>query len=126
MSNIESDLNQTIASAVNARIEAQVLEALTSNDLVREHVANALNTQVEDGRYGPKIPFVTKIVRDAIQERTKEVVSEEIAATADVIKAEVRTALSKSVGVIADSLVDGFVDRAAGQYPSIEVRFGTD
>ena len=39
------------------------------------------------------------------------------------IRKEVRAALKKSIGVISDSLVDGFVAATSGRYPSIEVKF---
>lgn len=124
------DLNEVIAAAVSARVEAQVLAALSDSDVFQALVVAALQQTVEvsDGTsYGKrKVPFMRATLENAIKARTKDLIAEEIAALSEPIRVEVRKALRKSVGVLADSLVDGFVANAAGRHPSIKVEFSSD
>jgi hypothetical protein len=124
------DLNDIIASAVAGRVEAQVLAALTDSETFNTMVIAALQQQVEvpDGTsYGKKrISYMNHTLQTAIRSRTKELIAEEIEALSEPIRAEVRKGLRKSVGVIADSLVDGFVANASGRFPSIKVEFSSE
>lgn len=124
MANLNDDLNNTIASAVNARVEAQVLEALASDGVMQAAVQAALSREVPSSGYDrKKKTILTHLLHTAIEEHTKAIVAEEIAASASVIRDEVRAALAQSLGVITDSLVDGLVANATGRYPSIRVEF---
>ena len=119
------DINQIIESAVNARVEAAVLEAMSSSEVMGRFVTAALSKPVSTGSYSEKNkPLITHLLHNAIEEQTKAVVSEQIAELRPIIAEDVRKALKKSVGVISDSLVDGLVSSAAGRYPSIKVDFG--
>lgn len=122
------DLNEVIVSAVGARVEAQVLAALSDSDTFNVMVMAALQQPVEvpDGTsYGKKrVPYLNNVLQAAIRERTREVVAEAIQEHDEAIKVEVRKALRKSIGVMADSLVDGFVANSSGRHPSIKVQFG--
>ena len=120
---MESDLGKIVEHGVSARIEAEVLAALSGSDLMARFVTAALNEKVEGRNYGDKETLLNKLLRKSIQEQTKEVVSEEIARLEPVIREHVREALAKSIDVITDSLVSGFVASANGRYPSIEVNF---
>lgn len=124
MSRTNEDINDIISSAVQARVEASVMEAMSSNGAMQAIVSAALSEQVQVGNsYGPKVPLLTALVQGTIKEQAKQVVAEEVKSMSAEIRGEVRKALKKSVGVIADSLVDGFVASAEGRYPSIEVNF---
>lgn len=117
------DINQIIASAVNARVEAAVVEALASDGAIRAYVTAALNQPASD-RYDRGKTFLRRLLERTIEQQTQAVVAEEIKTAEDAIRKEVRAALKKSIGVITDSLVDGFVANASGRYPSIKVAFG--
>ena len=126
MSNLNEDINSTITSAVNARVEAAVMEAVNSSDTMKNFVHAALNQKVT-GNYGrDSKPLITHLVQSTIEEQAKQVVAEEIKNAESAIREEVRAALSKSIGVISDSLVDGFVASASGRYPSVRVEFNAD
>lgn len=125
MTTQENDINQIISAAVNARVEAAVLEAMTSSNTMATFVQAALTRKVSSSGYSrDEKPLLTHLLQTTIEEQTKAVVAEEISKNKDVIRAEVQKALSKSIGVISDSLVDGFVSNAQGSYPSIKVQFG--
>jgi len=121
----QNDINQIIVSAVNARVEAEVAAALTNADAMKTFVEAALHEKVKSSdRYGADdITLVTKLVRGTVVEQTKKVVAEEVQAQEAEIRAHVRQAVQASVGVIADSLVDGFMQSVTGKYPSIKVTF---
>lgn len=126
MSNTVSPaLDDMIIAAVNSQIETKVFEALTSDDAIRAYVSAALEERVKEGdSYSTKYDkFISVTVKNAVREMTKQVVVESIKEHEDIIKAEVADALRNSIGVITESLVDGFVANAAGRYPSIEVNF---
>lgn len=126
---ITQNLDQTITTAVEAQVQAQVAAALINNDTFKVLVTASLNQMVEvpDGPYGKKrVSMIDHLVQNAVAQRTKEVVVEQIAELVPEITKEIKTALRKSVGVIADSLVDGFVASAPGRGPSIKVEFRSD
>ena len=118
------DINEVIKNAVTARVEAAVLEAMSGDDTVRTFVQAALNKKVSTTGYGgDQKSLLTHLLQQSIEEHTKAIVAEEVAANSGAIREEVRKALRKSIGVITDSLVDGFVANASGRYPSIKVEF---
>lgn len=122
----ETDINKIIVAAVNARIEGAVASALTSDETFAAFVTAGLQRKVSTGSYSrEEKPLITVMLQNAIEEATKAVVAEEIAAQKEHIRSEVRGALERSIGVLTDSLVDGFVANAAGRYPSISVEFKT-
>jgi len=125
MAGPEKDINEIMASAVKAQVAASVMEAMASNGTMQAIVVAALQQPVGTGSYDrDKKPLLEHLLQQTIIELTKKVVAEEIAAHAPAIREEVRKAIKKSIGVISDSLVDGFVANASGKYPSIEVKFG--
>lgn len=124
MSNISSDLDKTITSAVNARVESEILATMANSDIMRTFVTSALDTKVKTGGYSSEEKtLLTHLLETSVQQQAKAVVAEEIVKLEPVIREQVREALAKSVNVIADSLVSGFVENATGRYPSIEVNF---
>ena len=121
---LDKHLNDGITSAVNAKIEGAVLEAMASNDVISAYVVAALQEPKPD-RYGTrtKETYLSDIIKDAVRKQTQAVVAEEIQKQEDVIRESVRQSLEKSIGVITDSLVSGFVENTKGNRPSIEVNF---
>lgn len=118
------DINQIIANAVNARVEAAVVEAMASDGAIRAYVTAALNQPAGDRYEDRGKTFLQKLLERTIEQQTQAVVGEELKIAEDAIRKEVRAALKKSIGVITDSLVDGFVASTSGRYPSIKVVFG--
>ena len=124
MSNLGKDLDATIIAAVNARVESEILATMADSGIMQQFVTAALATKVKTGGFSSEEKtLLSHLLETSIQEQAKSVVAEEIARLAPQIREEVRSALAKSVGVISDSLVDGFVANAQGRYPSIEVNF---
>ena len=114
MSNLESDLNATITSAINARIEAEVMSALSGDAVVGQFVAAALAQEVGETGYGrdrKKITFMHRTVSKAIQEITAALVLEVIESERETIEREIR----KSLRSYIPNMAAGMVDALAGQ-----------
>lgn len=112
MSDVSSDLNQVIVSAVQARVEAEVAKALAGDEVVGRMVAAAMNQQVEvpGGRYGEKRTFLKAVLDKTVQEATKAAVQEAIAGEADAIRAAVAAEVRKRSKEIAASFTDELVE----------------
>lgn len=122
--NLENDLNQTITAAVQARVTADVVAALSSDEALGAMVTAALQELVSTGDWNRREPLITSLLKKTVAEVAKATILEEIKTFEPMIRSEVKAALAKSLGVITDSLVDGFVDNVTGTYPSINVSFG--
>lgn len=121
---LDKSINDAVAATVNTKIEAEVLKALSSDDVMSTFVQAALNEKVDVDRYGSKkTTLLNQMVGKSIQETTKAVVQEEILKAEPAIREQVRKAVAESLDVITDSLVDGFVENIKGGYPSISVAF---
>lgn len=124
MTSLDKDLNETITAAVNARVEAAVAAAMLSDESFTKFVTAALQQPVKTDSYSRETKsYLNHLLEKTIEAKTKEVVAEEIAGAAEQIRDEVRKALRKSIGVISDQLVEGFVENSTGRYPSIKVEF---
>lgn len=124
---IEGDINQIIASAVNARVEAQVLAALSGDEVIGRLVTAALTEQVPatNDRYdSKKLPYLTKIVRDAIKQATADALRRLIAEEMSVIEEEIRKALRRDIKGIAGQLAGQLASKAAQTYGvTVELKF---
>lgn len=116
---VELDLNQTITSAVNARIEAQVLAAMSGDEVLGQMVASALNQPVKvtkDSFSRDTEPYVTHLLRQVIQDATHLAVTRLVAEERDMIEEEIRKALRRDVKRISESLTNSLVDAADRGY----------
>lgn len=108
MSDPTTDLNQVITSAVHARIEAEVLKALSTDDTFARFVTAALQQKVEDpdNRYArDKTTYLAVVLKKAIKEAARLAVEKVVAEMAPEIEAEVAKALRRDVKGIAGALV---------------------
>lgn len=127
MSNIEADLNATIANAVNARIESEVFAALAGDEVIGRYVSNALRRPVEvpkDGGYGKeRVPFLSHLLEQAFREATKAAVNKVLAEEQPLIEEEVRKAVKRNAGSIAEQLSASLAEQASRGYGvSIDVK----
>lgn len=128
--NAAGDLNQVIASAVQARIETEVAVALAGSDLMAQYVSAALNqviTEEPSGRNNyqrVKTTFLRKTIEVAIRDATKaavaRVIAEELPAIEKVVTLEVR----EKSEAIAKTLVGKLADAAESPYGiNVELRY---
>ena len=124
MSNIGTDLNATIASAVNARIEAEVMAALSGDEIIGRFVTAALQQKVGDQRYGKQQrTFLAAALETATKDATKGAVGRLIEEERPLIEDEIRKALRRNVKTMADSIVGNLADKASSAYGvSVELR----
>lgn len=118
--NATGDLNQVIASAVQARIETEVAGALAGSDLMAQYVSAALHQQIDvkdRDRYSTrKSTYLRETIDEAIRAATKAAVAKVIAEEAEAIEAQVATELRKNVKSIAKTLVGKVADAADSPY----------
>lgn len=122
-------LDETIAGAVTARIEAEVAAALASSDMIGQYVAAALTQKIkiEDprDRYSKvETTFLKLTIDKAIQDATKTAVVKVIAAEAEEIERVVAAELRSNVKVIAKALVGNVQDAVEKPYGvNVELRY---
>jgi hypothetical protein len=131
MSEITGDLNQVIASAVQARIETEVAAALSGSELMGQYVAAALTQkiQVEDrGSYRKReTTYLRETIDAAIKEATKAAVRKVVAEEAPAIEAVVATEMRKNVKAWASTLVSKIAEKAESPYGlTVELRYPGD
>jgi hypothetical protein len=128
--NVTGDLNQVIASAVQARIETEVATALAGSELMNQYVAAALNQRVQEepsSRNGYKrveTTFLRQTVETAIRAATKAAVARVIADEAEAIERTVTAEIRKNVKDIAAVLVGKLADAAESAHGiNVELRY---
>jgi hypothetical protein len=129
MANLESDLNNTIMTAVTARVEAEVVKALSGHELIGRYVAAALNQQVEVGGSfsRTKTTFLHQALRTAFQEMTKKVINELLVDERPLIEDEIRKAIRRNATKFAEAITGNIVTRAANAYGiQVQVRLPGD
>jgi len=106
---VGDDLNRTIAAAVSAKIEATVMHAFSSDDVLGRYVTAALTQHVErpkpDGFGKARVPFVHAVLNDAIQAATKAAVQRIVDKQADTLQTAIERALVADKKNIAAMLV---------------------
>lgn len=117
---IEGDLNTVIVSAVNARVEAEMMKALSGDETIGRFVVAALRQNIEvqePGTYHKHTePFLRNVLRKAIQEATVAAVQRLVAEELPTIEEEVRKALRRDVKQIAETLTNSLARSAASPY----------
>lgn len=119
---VQLDLNTTIAAAINAKIEAAVVAAISGDAVLGQFVAAALNqpVTVKTGYREVQSTFMHEAIRKSLQGAVDGAVREMLVEETDRIKAEVAKALRRAVPAIADKLVGQMTEAAARTY-GIEV-----
>lgn len=125
------DLNNTIATAVTARIEAEVTAALAGSDLMTSYVAAALSQPLEvkdPHTYRTRqTTFLKETIDKSIQAATKAAVAKVVASEQKRIEKVVRDALKEQVDIIGSRLVGQLVEKAESPYGiNVELRYGND
>lgn len=130
---VEQDLNATIAEAVKARVEAEVIRALSGDDVFASFISAALNEPVEvrksDGYRTERIPYITKLLKEAIQQATKGAVQRIIEESMPELETEVRKALRRDLKAIAEALtgkLDQAVHNAYGFHVDVTLNYPRD
>ena len=114
----EASIDSVIAEAINARVQASVLAALSGDEVIGQYVAAALNQKVtvKSGYRDHKVPFISHLIEQAIQKVVKASVEELLTGEVETIRNEVRKALKRAVPAMADSLVQSLSDAAEKTY----------
>lgn len=130
MSNpIDTDLNQAIVSAINAKVEAGVLAALSGDEVLGKYVAAALNQPLETENRNSynkvKTTYLRHTIDQALREAVKAAVAKFIEGEQALIEAEVAKALRKQAATIGAQFVKHLAEQTIGRSygVSVELRF---
>jgi hypothetical protein len=115
-----TELDKAIAHAVTARVEAEVVKALSGDQVIGKYVAAALAQPIEvssrNSYSKEKVPFLKTILDSAIRQATQDAVRALIAEELPMIQDEVRKALKRSAGTIAETLANSLASAAEKAY----------
>lgn len=123
----EASIDSVIAEAVNAKVNAAVVEALSGDAVIGQYVANALGQQVElpGPSYGKKetAPFITVVIRNAMQAAVKREIEALLIAEEETVKDEIRKALRREIPSMAERFAKSLSDQAKNTYGvNVQVR----
>lgn len=118
MSNTQTDLNEVITSAVQARIESTIATELSSSDIYGKCVAAALTRPIEVGSYSDKrkTTFLRETLEGAIREAAKDAIGVVMESERENIEKLVATQLRRNVKVFAETLTDNAITAAKSKY----------
>jgi hypothetical protein len=115
-----SDLDATITSAVNARVEAAVAAALSSDDFMSSYITAALRQTVEvpsaNGYGKDKVTFLHKVVSESVRTAVGEAIRRHIKDDTDALERIVVDELRRQRELIARQLVASLTDAADKAY----------
>jgi hypothetical protein len=119
------DINATIVAAVNAKVTAEVFAALNSDEVFGQFVSQAMMEPIQPDRYSSKRePYITNVIRTAIQKATREAINEWMKDNEGVVKSKVRDALALRMEDLAGALVEGAIEATGSNYSTkVDVKF---
>lgn len=129
---LSDDLNQTIVNAINARVEAEVLEAMSGDETIGKMVVAALQQPVvvpssKDSYRKVKVPFLHSLIRQAIQNAAKRAVERLLVEQEAEIERELRAHLHTIVPQLAQALAMQLAEKAKSTYGiNVSLRFPGD
>lgn len=116
---VDGDLNELIKTAVNARVEASVLEALSGDETIGKMVVAALQQVVEvpsSGYSKAKVTFLNHLLTSTIRAATKNAVEKVLVEEQQLIEDEVRKQIRKNAPEIAAAMAGQLAETAAKGY----------
>lgn len=126
MTTIDTDLNQAIVSAINAKVEAGVLAALAGDEVLGKYVAAALNEPIEIPKNGSsydriKTTYLRHTINLALCDAVKVAVGKFIEGEQALIEAEVAKALRKQASAIGAKFAEHLAQVTIGRSYGVEV-----
>lgn len=124
VSGVDASLNDVLVAAVNAKVEASVLEALSGDETIGRLVTAALTQEVtvKNGYRDEKTPFITQVIRKTLQETVKTSVGKVMEEERPRIEHAVREAILARLDNIAETMVSSAVESSKNGY-SVNVDF---
>lgn len=123
---VDSGLNEIISKAIETKIEAAVVAALGSDDLMGRWVTAALQQVIEipDGTgYGKKrVPFLTHIIQQTLQKAVNAAVKAHIVNEAEFIQGLVAKEMRRASNDIAAQFVAQLTEKTIKSTYGLEVQ----
>lgn len=126
---INQNLDAIITKAIETKIEASVLAALSGDETIGRMVTAALQQKVEinrrDGGYGKEtVPFLSHVVHETIRAAAHKAVRAHLETMTEQLAAEVAKQLRKSSAGVAKQMVDQLAERASSAYGiKVEIQY---
>ena len=112
MTGLSKDLDETITAAVQARVEAAVLQAMSGDEVVGQMVAAAMNEEVEGNNYGrEKKTFLQHTIKTAFQKMANNAVTLAVEEEREAVELAVRKEIRKNINALASAQVDELVHK---------------
>lgn len=121
-----TSIDATIAAAIQARVEASVIQALSGDQVLGQYVAAALNQPLTLERNYKKIEttFLKHTINLALQGAIKAAINAFLVDEVELINDEIRKALRRNVTNIAEQMTHALATRAGTTYGmSIDLKF---
>lgn len=126
MTDLQSDINATIAAAVNSQVTARVAEAFAGDEFLKSLVTAAVTQPIavrDPHTYSDrKTTFIDETLRKVVQDVTRSALTKVVEEEREAIEAEVRKALKAQVGAMAKGFADNMVENAKSGY-GVRVNF---
>ena len=113
---IDENLSAIISEAVQAKVDAAVMEALSGDDVMGRYITAALQEEVKGGYSRDKQTFLQKAIKDALQKATEVAVNNFIEGETKALESLVEKELKKQSKSIAAGMVDSLAEQAKSQY----------
>lgn len=114
MSNTSASIDASIAAAVEAKIHAQVFEALAGDETLSRYVVAALQQPIEvrdSGTYRDrKTTWLAEALQKAIREAAQLAVAEAVEAEKEALRKEVAKAIRAQASDLAGTMVDSLAE----------------
>lgn len=126
---IGRDLNETIATAIQARVEAAVAAELSSSDLFSQFVQAALlePMTVRENYKDRKTTYLQETIRTAIKESAKSAVVKFIDGEQEQLEKLVAAELRKKTKEFAGNIVGSVLERAKSGYSiNVDLKYQND
>lgn len=110
-----ASIDATIQHAVHARIEAELLKALSGDEVIGRYVTAALNQKVEvpvGGYRKEQMPFLHHAIKSTMQKATQAAIEKVIAEEAELIEDVVRREIKRKAGDLAKAFTEALTDKA--------------
>lgn len=126
--NATTDLNATIASAVQARIEIEVATALSGSDLMAQYVGAALHQEISvkdrNSYRERRTTYLREAIDGAIREATKVALARVLEAESAAIERVVAAEVKRNLPAIAKAAAENMSKAAANTYGmTVEIKY---
>jgi len=113
---IDENLSNIISEAVQAKVDAAVMEALSGDEVMGKYITAALQQEVGSNYNRNKETFLQNTIKKALQAATEVAVNNFIESETKALESLVEKELKKQSKSIAAGMVESLAEQAKSQY----------